>query len=333
MAVSCNTPVEQGSGEGTTARIEPVRVMKLDYQTISRTVEYTSTLQAYEDIHIAPATPGRIENVYVEVGSSVRRGDVLVQMDRTQLHQAEIQLRTLEADFKRLDTLQKVGSISKQQYDQLQAQLEIARANVDFLRDNNRILAPFDGVVSGKYFESGEMFSGAPNTPVGKAAILSVVQINRLKAIVPVSERFFPVMKMGMEAEVMSDIYPGKIFTGRIYRIHPTIDAASRTFNVEIVIENREDVLRPGMFTRVSFDIEQVQALVLPAIAVLKLQGSNDRYLFVEENNLARRVAVNIGNRYDDNVEVISEELKPGSNIIVSGQARLIDGMAVEVVR
>lgn len=332
-AISCSQSSSDQSANQTAARVEPVRTMILDYQTIARSVEYTATLQAYEEIHMAPASPGRIEKIFVEVGNRVNKGDLLVQMDRTQLHQAEVQLRTLQADFRRFDTLQKVGSIAQQQYDQIKSQLEILQANVDFLRENTKLQAPFNGVVSGKYFEPGEMFSGAPNTMVGKAAIISLVQIDRLKAVVPVSERYFPMVKMGMEAVVSSDIYPERVFTGRVFRIHPTVDAASRTFNVEIAIENRDGALRPGMFIRASFDIDQVEAMVLPAIAVLKLQGSNDRYLFVEENGKARRIPVTVGKRYDDNVEVISDQLKKGDRVIVSGQARLLDGVAVEVIQ
>lgn len=332
IAMSCSQSASDQSATQTATRVEPVRILKLDYQTISRSVEYTSTLQAYEEIHMAPAAPGRIEQIFVEVGNRVSKGDILVQMDRTQLHQAEVQLRTLQADFKRFDTLQKVGGIAQQQYDQLKSQLEILQANVDFLKENTRLHAPFSGVISGKYFESGEMYSGAPNTMVGKAAIVSLVQIDRLKAVVPVSERYFPLLKTGMEAVVISDIYPGRVFSGRVYRIHPTVDAASRTFNAEIVIENRDGALRPGMFIRASFDLDQVEALLLPAIAVLKLQGSNDRYLFIEENGKAKRIPVTVGKRYDDNVEVISDILKRGDHIIVSGQARLLDGIAVEVL-
>lgn len=332
IAMSCSQSASDQSATQTATRVEPVRILKLDYQTISRSVEYTSTLQAYEEIHMAPAAPGRIEQIFVEVGNRVSKGDILVQMDRTQLHQAEVQLRTMQADFKRFDTLQKVGGIAQQQYDQLKSQLEILQANVDFLKENTRLHAPFSGVISGKYFESGEMYSGAPNTMVGKAAIVSLVQIDRLKAVVPVSERYFPLLKTGMEAVVISDIYPGRVFSGRVYRIHPTVDAASRTFNAEIVIENRDGALRPGMFIRASFDLDQVEALLLPAIAVLKLQGSNDRYLFIEENGKAKRIPVTVGKRYDDNVEVISDILKRGDHIIVSGQARLLDGIAVEVL-
>lgn len=323
-----NKASEQSSGS---EKVEMVKVAELSVREVARSVEYTATLQAYEELHMAPAAPGRIESIFVEVGDRVGKGDLLVQMDKTQLHQAEIQLRTLETDFKRFDTLQKVGSVPQQQYDQMKSQLEIARSNVAFLQENTRLRAPFSGVISGKYFESGEMFSGTPVAPVGKAAIVSLVQIDRLKLTVPVSERYFPMIRKGMEATVICDIYPGKSFTGRIFNIYPTIDAGSRTFNIELAIDNASAILRPGMFARVSLDLDKEEAILLPAIAVLKMQGSNDRYLFVEDHGTARRVAVTLGKRYNDLIEVYSDVLKKGDKIIVSGQARLLDGMKVKV--
>ncbi|HHN48849.1 MAG TPA: efflux RND transporter periplasmic adaptor subunit [Bacteroidales bacterium] len=332
LAASCSQERMDQKAEETDERIEPVRTMTLDYQTVARSVEYTATLLAFEEIHMAPAAPGRIEKIYPEVGDRVKKGEMLVQMDRTQLHQAEIQLKTLEADFRRFDTLKKAGSIPQQQYDQLKSQIDVLKANVEFLRENTRLHAPFNGVISGRYYESGEVYSGAPSPLTAKAAVVSIVQIDRLKAVVPVSERFFPLIKIGMEADLNIDTYPGKTFKGHVFRIHPTIDPASRTFSVEVAINNQDNKLRPGMFSRVNFDLEEIEALLLPAIAVLKLQGSNERYIFIEENNRARRIGVIMGTRYNDDVEVISDELKPGQKVIVSGQARLLDGMAVEVV-
>ena len=121
-------------------------------------------------------------------------------------------------------------------------------------------------------------------------------------------------------------------FEGEIYRIYPTIDPQSRSFTVEVSVSNTKNLLRPGMFSRVSIDIEKTEAIVLPALAVLKMQGSNERYLFIDDNGKAKRIQVTIGDRYDDKVEVISDELKVGDKVIISGQARLLDGMEVQVV-
>lgn len=333
LAVSCGRP----SGSETTAaaeeKTEPVRVVSLENQTIARNVEYTATLQAFEEIHLAPASPGRIENIAAEVGDRVTQGQVLVQMDRTQWHQANIQMRTLETDFSRLDTLRKVGSIALQQYDQMKSQYEIARSNVEFLSENTRLKAPFSGIISGKYFEQGEMYTGAPVPTIGKPAILSIVQINRLKLLVPISEKYFPLIRKGMEVKVRTDIYPDLEFRGKVFNVYPVMDPTSRTFNIEISVDNPSEKLRPGMFARVSLDLDKVEAILLPAIAVLKLQGSNERYLFLAEDGKARRVSVEIGARYDDKIEVISDELKLGDQVVINGQARLLDGMKIEVVK
>jgi membrane fusion protein, multidrug efflux system len=332
---SC-TQGEKKKNEATLAgaqpKVEMVKTIQLNYEKIDHSVEYAATLQGFEEVHLAPASPGRIEAIYVEEGSRVSKGTVLVQMDKTQLHQAEIQMKTLATDFSRLDTLQKVGSIPQQQYDQIKAQYDIAKSSVAFLTENTRLKAPFSGVISGKYFEAGEMYSGAPVPTVGKAAILSLVQIDRLKIIVGISEKYYPQIKNGMPVEIRCDIYPDKTFTGKTFRIFPTIDPASRSFNVEVSLDNRDGILRPGMFCRTSFTLAEVEAIVLPAQAVLKMQGSNDRFLFIEKEGKAKRISVTLGSRYNDKVEVISTELKQGDNVIITGQSRLLDGMDVKVV-
>lgn len=311
---------------------ENVRIMELQMQTVARSVEYPANLAAWEEVHLVPASPGRIENITVEVSDRVSAGQLLVQMDQTQLRQAEIQLKNLEADFSRLDTLARYGSIARQQYDQLKTQLDVAKTNVEFLQRNARLASPFNGVVSGRYFEPGEMYSGAPNTPAGKAAVLSIVQIDRLKALVNISESYFPKVKTGMVAQVKTDVYPDQLFTARISRVYPLINAADRTFTVELEVGNRNGILRPGMFSRITIDLDKEEAILLPSNAVLKMQGSNDRYLFVEENGKARRIAVTTGKRYDDQIEVFSKELNPGARIIITGQARLLDGVPVTVM-
>lgn len=313
-------------------RVEPVKTTEIVLNEIARTVEYTATLMPYEEMHLAPSSPGRIERILVEVSSKMKKGDLIVQMDQTQLRQAEIQLATLETDYRRLDTLRKVGSVAQQQYDQLKSQLEVLRNNVHFLRENTQLRAPFSGTISGKYFENGEVYTGAPVPSVGKPAVVSLVQINQLKALVPVSEKYFPLIMRGLEAEVRSDVYPGESFTGRITNVFPVVDQMSRSFSIEVTINNKGELLRPGMFVRVTLDLDRDKAMLVPDIAVLKLQGSNDRYLFIEENGMARRIGVTIGKRYNDMVEVESDQLKPGQKLIVSGQSRLLDGMKVQTV-
>ncbi len=323
---------EKENNANQVIKTEKVKVMTLQSRVIGKKIEYTSTLKPFEEVHLVPSTPGRIERIYVEVGDRVRKGDLLVQMDQTQLQQAAIQLKNLETDYRRLDTLQKVGSVTRQQFDQISTQYEIARTNVEFLKENTRLVSPFYGVISGKYFENGEMYSGAPNTATGKAAILSVVQISPLKAFVNIPESYYPLVEEGMATPVRSDIYPDESFTGKIIRKYPTVDPSTHSFQVEISIDNPGEKLRPGMFARVDLELGETEALVVPSLAVLKMQGSNERYVFLEENGQARRISVTLGQRFDDQVEIISDQLKEGDQLIVAGQARLVDKVPVEIV-
>ncbi len=311
---------------------EMVEVMKLKKQEIDHSIECTSNLIAFEEIHLASSSPSKIEEIYVEIGDKVRKGDLLVQMDRTRLHQATIQLKTLETNLGRLDTLIKTNTISQQQYDQVKTEYDLAKSNVEFLEENTRLRAPFSGIITGKYYEDGEFYSGSPNTQAGKAAIISIMQINPVKAIVDISEQYFPDLHQSLKADVFCDIYPGKVFKGQVYRIHPIIDQMSRTFQVEISVPNATENLRPGMYATVAVYLGKSEVLVVPAIAVLKMQGSNIKYVFLNNQGKAKMVEVVIGKRFDDQLQLISDELQEGDELIITGQSKLVDDAPIQIV-
>ncbi|MGC9356213.1 MAG: efflux RND transporter periplasmic adaptor subunit, partial [Mariniphaga sp.] len=205
-----NRAGQQALAETETAGSEiVVRTKALELSSIARTIDYSASLEAFEEVHLAPASPGRINNIYVEPGDRVSKGQKLFVMDQTQLHQAEIQLENLKTDLQRISTLLETGDIPQQQYDQVKTQVEVTASNVEFLRENTVIFAPFPGVITGKYFENGEMYSGAPNTQAGKAAVVTLMQINPVKAVVYISEQYMPLLKKGMDAKIVADVYEG----------------------------------------------------------------------------------------------------------------------------
>ncbi len=146
----------------------PVKVSALAKTKIARTIDYTATILPFEEVNMAPSTPGRIDRIYVETGDKVRKNDKLFLMDRTQLYQLKLQLSSLSKDLSRLDTLLKSGTAKQQQYDQLKTQYDVTETNVDFMEENTLMKAPFAGIVTGKYFENGEMYSGSPTTQTGQ---------------------------------------------------------------------------------------------------------------------------------------------------------------------
>jgi RND family efflux transporter MFP subunit len=281
---------------------------------------------------MAPSTPGRVDNIYVEVGDRVQKGQKLFLMDRSQYYASKIQLANLEKDLARMDTLMKVGSIKAQTYDQTKAQYEVTKTNVDFMEANTLLEAPFPGIITGKYLEDGELYSGAPGMS-GKAAVVTLMQINPVKITVSISEQNYPLIKKGMQARVTADVYPDREFEGRIFRIHPTINSMSRTFNAEISIPNGTELLRPGMFARVYIDMGEVEAFVVPSNSVLVQEGTNERFIFVADGNVASRRVVKPGKRFDDKVEIAEGDLKVGDNLVIDGQARLTDGLKIEIVQ
>lgn len=324
-----------GSAAADTAAVAsaiPVRVMPVTRTTIARTVDYTGTILAYEEVNLAPSTPGRVDKIYVEVGTRVQQGQQLFLMDRTQYFANRIQLASLEKDLARLDTLLKVGSITEQLYDQTRAQYEVMKANVEFMEDNTLLEAPFSGIITGKYLEDGELYSGAPGMS-GKAAVVTLMQINPVKIIVSISEQYFPLIKNGMKVRVEADVYPDRNFEGIIFRVHPTIDAMSRSFRAEVRISNGSELLRPGMFARAFIDMGTQEAFVIPANAVMMQEGTNERFIFVTENGVAIRKPVVLGQRFDDRFEIAGGDLKEGDNLVIDGQARLNNGQKVEISR
>lgn len=311
----------------------PVKVMTLSLTKISRTIEYPATILPYEEVNVVPSSPGRIEKIYVEVGDRVNKGENLFLMDRTQLYQQKVQLASLAKDLSRLDTLLQTGSVKQQQYDQMKTQYDVMKTNVDFMEENTLLKAPFTGVITGKYYENGEMYTGSPTTSAGRASVVTVMQVNPLKVNVGISEQYYPLIRKGMKAEITADVYSNEKFTGTIFRVAPTISSATRSFIAETELQNRNDLLKPGMFVRVSMDLGEIESFVVPANTVMVQEGTNTRFVFLNDNGIARRVEVTPGKRFDDQVEIISESIKEGDMLVNEGQAKLINGDKIEIVK
>ncbi|NHB68682.1 efflux RND transporter periplasmic adaptor subunit [Perlabentimonas gracilis] len=306
-----------------------VRVSTLVTQMIEQEVDYTGNVQAFKENHISPNQPSRIRKIFVEVGDMVKQGQLLVEMDNTSFDQVKTQLDNLEKEFARLDTLNRIGSIPQQQVDQVKTQLDIMRTNYKTMTENTQLRSPINGVITGRYYNDGDIYSMTPN-PTGKAAVVSVMQIQPVKVLVNVPEMYFPNVKQGMSAAVTLDIYPDKLFNGKVHLVHPTIDPMTRTFTVEVEVVNNEMFIRPGMFARVRFGFGQIERVVVPDLAVQRQPGTNDRFVFVVDDNVAKRKVIRIGRRIDDSFEVLSG-LTANQKVVVAGQASLLDGNTVEV--
>lgn len=306
-------------------RVEQVRTAVLHEQEIEREISVSGNLQGYLTVNVAPSLTGKIEHIFCEVGDNVAKGQSLVTMDQTQYKTTKISLANLETEKNRIEQLLRTGSATQQQYDQILAQYNSTKEQLDFLQVNTYCKAPFSGTILAKNYEDGELYSGQP--------ILVLAQIDKLKALIAIPESYFPKFKQGMKLTLTSEIYPDQVFPATVEVVYPSIDASSHTFQVKIVIPNGKRLLRPGMYVTTTIGLGKVKTIVAPYQAVEKLVGANDRYVFVNENGRAKRVAVELGQRFDQQIEIISPEIVDGVELVTVGQHKLVDGVKLNVVK
>ena len=327
---ACTDSNKETDNTSNIQEVQKVKVQAVHLETIANSLEYTGTIEAFKVIHLGAATPGQVEKVYAEVGDRVVKGQIIALLDQTKLQQAMIHLKTIEMDLNRMDTLLETGSVAQQKYDQLYAQYQIAESNVNFLEANTKVESSINGIITGKYVEDGEIFSMVPNPKSGgKGAIVTIMNIDKVKVLFGVSEKYFSELSEGTPTEIKLDIYPGMIFHGKIYKKHPTIDRMTRTFTIEAVVPNKAELLRPGMFSRVKMNLGEINALLIPSLAVMKQTGTNERYVFVFEEGKAIRKTVQVGRLFDDSIEILSG-LNQDDQLIVVGQGSLLNQMLVE---
>ena len=319
--IGCGKKGAQATQEAE--RVEVVGTMILENHEIERVLNVSTNLQGYLTQNVAPSLTGKIEHIFVEVGDRVKEGDMLVRMDQNQYLTSKIQLANLEVEMSRLEALLATGSVSQQTYDQTKVGYDQLKQNLSFLEKNTYVKAPFEGVISAKTYEDGELYGGQP--------IVVLTQVKKLKALIAVPETYYPLIKEGMKLTVKSDIYPEETFAATIEVVYPTIDAASHTFQCKVVIPNASEKLRPGMYVTTTLGLGKENTIVVPYQSVEKLIGSNERFVFINENGYAKRVSVKLGQRFDEQIEIIAPEIQPGVEYIHKGQSKLVDGVKIEV--
>lgn len=323
-AVSCKQ--NQDKTQQTAAvREELVETTVLHPVEVMRTIEVSTTLEGYQKVSIAPGVTGHIEHIYVDVGSRVGRGANLVRMDQQQYNTTKLTFANLAMELSRLEALVASGAVSQQTYDQTKLSYDQTSESLKFLEENTFVKAPISGVISAKNYEDGELYSGQ--------AILELTQIGTLKALMPVPETYYPRVKAGMKVDIRSEIYPDTVFPATIEIVYPTIDPATHTFNVKVRVPNGDERLRPGMYVHSSLEMGRSEALLMPYQAVQKLTGANDRYIYLNDGGVAKRVFVQIGQRFDDKIEVLSDAVVEGVEVVTTGAEKLVDGCKLNVAK
>ena len=319
---------QQNSGNAPAAQetLPLVSVTTVAMEHIPQTSLYSSNVLANVVNNIGPQSAGRIRKLNVEVGDFVSRGQVLAEMDRVQLDQAEFKLHNDETELERVRALLAQGGISQADFDQLELAFKVSRSNYENIKDNTILRSPLSGVVTARNYDSGDIYTQTQ-------PLYTVQQITPVKLLVAISETDYTRVHKGDKVTLTADALPGKEFSGTVNRLYPTMDPATHTFNVEVLVPNTRRELRPGMYARVTVNFGDSINVTVPDTAVSKLQGSGTRTVFViDEENVAAMKVVTLGRHFDGKYEVVSG-LQEGERVVVKGGSALRAGQKVEVAQ
>ncbi|MBQ7269792.1 MAG: efflux RND transporter periplasmic adaptor subunit [Bacteroidales bacterium] len=324
LVCGCGVKKKNEPAAVTQERIPVVSVSTVERRDVAHSEVYSSTVLANVTNNIAPQTGARIQKIRAEVGDFVSAGQILAEMDRVQLDQARLKLVNDSTELARLRGLYEVGGLSKSDYDAAELGYKVSRTSYANLLENTILRAPVSGVVTARNYDRGDMYTMTQ-------PIFTVQQITPVKLLVGISESDYSRVNRGDKVTVEADALPSRRFQGTIQRIYPTMDASSHTFNAEVIVPNADRALRPGMFARVTVTFDTQNSVMIPDIAVIKLQGSGQRMAYVvTESGVAQLRVLTLGVHVGKEYEVLSG-LDEGDKVVVKGQSSLQDGVKVKV--
>ena len=320
---------QKDSSTATTGQNAPkadpvVSVITAQAEDVDITNTFTSNVEPYATNNIVSQTAGRIVSIRAEVGDKVRKGQLLATMDDVNLAKTRMQYVNDSTELARLTQLYEIGAVSQADYDMVKLSLNVTKKTYQNLAENTYLRSPLNGVVTARNYDKGDMYSMAQ-------PIFVVEQIQPVKMLVNVSESLFTQVHEGMEFDINVDAYPGEVFKGKVNLLYPTVSAATHTFPVEVISENKDERLRPGMFARVTANFGTNHNVVVPDIAVVKQQGSGEHFVYVlQPDNTVKYTLVELGRRLGNRYEIVSG-INEGDRIVTEGQVRLKDGVSVTV--
>ncbi len=303
-------------------------------------------------VEAVPKVAGRLDSISVRLGDRVQRGQTLAKIEDRELQeqvrqaqasfevsaatirQREADLRFAQTNLDRSKNLFERQLIPKQTFDDAEARFQAASAQLDLAKAqhsqsqarldelkinlaNTVITSPVNGFIGKRTLDAGAWVT--PNS-----ALLSVVDISKVRLVANIVEKDLRRISAGQRADVEVDAFPNETFRGRIARVSPVLDPSTRTAQIEIEIENPQFRLKPGMYARVNFTVEQrPNTLVIPANALVDVQGS--RGVFQPNGDTAKFKPVTIGLTDEQHVEIASG-LAEGERIVTTGAAALREG-------
>ena len=327
ILAACSSSEEEATTQATSQKVEElpkVEIQQVSSHTVAQDNEYTATVEADNINNISPAAPNRIKSILVDVGDNVKKGQTLATLDKSNVDQLKVRLDHAQHELNRATTLLEIGAGTQQAVDACRTEVEALRSQYNNLIENTVLTSPISGVVTARNYDPVDMTGGLP--------ILTIGQISpSVNVLIYVTENDYAKIKTGMGVDVKFDVYPNETFAGTITKVHPTVDAKTRTFGVEVKIANKNQKIKPGMFARVLINLGSSNHVVVPDRAVVKQPGSGNKYVYVYDKGIVSYNKVELGQRIDDTYEIISG-VSDGDFVVITGQSNLSDGAKVELL-
>jgi len=332
-------------GEQAAAQQKPLLVKAELPQkgSLAKYYNYKGTVSAWKTANIAPDASGRVGRILKKQGDKVAQGELLATLDMTSLElqqkQARAAVAVAETAYKNArlnaDRMQKMlenKAISPMQYentklalDAADTQAKSAKANldlVDYIARNASMKAPFAGIIAAKNMEEGDMIN--PMMGMGQS-ILTLMDLSKVKVTVEAPAEEIELIRIGQKCQVGISSRPGEVFAGEVYSKNLAADPLSKTFKVEVKIDNPEMKIKAGVYADISIEyIRKENVYLLPLTALL----AGDKEVLVNENGIARKRAVTLGLKNGTRFEVVAG-VRPDESVIVEGNYDLKDGTAV----
>ena len=325
---------DEGPAPGSTARrgssTLPVEAMVITPSKLDNVVVVTGSVQANESLELKSETAGTITDIYFKEGKTVKKGELLVQVNDEEISAQLTKQRfnkklNEDIEFRQRKLLEK-DAISQEEYDNALNRLNTAIADISLLEaqlDKTKVRAPFDGIIGLRYVSEGALIT--TSTPIA-----NLYNISPAKIEFAIPGRYSMQVKAGQRINftVESDT---SIFVGDVYAIEPQIDANTRTIKIRALAENTKGLLLPGQFVKVELILGSTQnAILVPTEAVIP--ELNGHKVFISKNGKAKEVSVQTGIRSNLNLEIISG-LNPRDTLITTGILQLREGLDIQITK
>jgi membrane fusion protein (multidrug efflux system) len=307
-----------------------VKVEKPTRELIKIQLQFNGDVLPIRQASIFSKVSGNLERIYVDMGSTVRANQLLASIDSTELYQQYQQTsatyQNARMTFGRVQQLLEKSLASKQDLDNADAAMKVAKANFDAASTRlsySCIVAPFGGTITKRFLDPGALIT-ANNT-----TLYILMNIDSVKIVVNVPEKDVPSVYQIRIAQVTLDALPSMEFKGKVTRFSEAIDLSTRTMAVQVEVSNRSHIIKPGMFATIQMTIDEHQnAITVPTNALLK--DETGPYIFAINDKKAKRIRVQTGAEQGEHTEIISG-LTGDETIITVGQQFVKDDGLVTI--